>query len=175
MNDDNARKFVLSDIDPDFLTTHGAISYLLTTDWLKVGGGNEVKVVSKKYENGEVELLLIEKIRKEDGRTSVPPKKKLTPEEYESLRESSVLHVEKVRYEFSYPQDDVAEDEGRFIVKYDAFVNSTLRILEVDAESDEKRMLFDKDVFPYSLTEVTGEMEYYGYRIAGVLESAHNR
>lgn len=169
MTDDNARKFVVGDIDTDFLLSREELAYFLTTDWLKMDDDYEVKVVCKKYEHGDVERLLIEKIRNEDGRTAVPPKKKLSEDEYESLRKRSICHVDKIRHEFKYQQGEQgSSDKIELAVKYDEFVNSTLRILEVDADSDAERDLFDKDAFPYALKEVTGKMEYYGYRVADI-------
>lgn len=70
----------------------------------------------------------------------------------------SLIHVEKRRAEFSYEQGGMI-----FEVKYDEFAASNLRILEVDAATDEQRQSFE----PFGgLHEVTGNIAYYGYRVA---------
>lgn len=166
--DDNARKFVTGAIDPEFLRGADATVFLLITDWLQIGN-HEIKLVCKKYENGNVEYLRIEKIRSGTD-TKVPPKQKLTPEQYHELLETSELklHAEKVRHEFTYSQNGID-----FSLKYDVFVDSILKMLEVDAASDEQRLAFDdKDKnLPFDeLQEVTGKEKYYGYQIVDELQ-----
>ena len=95
--DDNARKFTVDIIDPEFLQKNNARSFLLTTDWLEMGESSEKKLAHKKYETGDVEILLIQKFT-QDGKRTVPPKEKLTEEQYqEFLALSPALHVEKMR------------------------------------------------------------------------------
>ena len=77
---------------------------------------------------------------------------------------SSILHLEKTRYEFSHDQGGVS-----FNLKYDEFEGGKLNILEVDAATDEERDNFNLQEFPYSLNEVTGDVKYYGYRVAATL------
>jgi hypothetical protein len=162
--DDNARKFTADTIDPEFLQKNNAKSFLLTTDWLEMGESSEKKLAHKKYENGDVEILLIQKFT-QDGKRTVPPKEKLTEDQYqEFLALSPALRVEKIRHEFDYIQSGIS-----FSVKYDEFVDSKLRVLEVDAQDEIERDSFEPRAFPYGLTEVTGDIRYYGYRVATVL------
>lgn len=42
-------------------------------------------------------------------------------------------------------------------------------MLEVDAYTEEQRASFNPGNFPYSLSEVTGDINYYGYRVGGML------
>lgn len=160
--DDNARKFVVGTLEPAFLEGIGASSFLMITDWLETGEDDERKLAHKKFANGDVQILLIYKIMKDGRRTS--EKEKINEQEYIELLKGSVRHVEKVRYEFSYDQDDIT-----FGVKYDEFIDSDLRVLEVDASNDEQRNAFDPDTFPSELSEVTGKMQYYGYRVADII------
>jgi hypothetical protein len=51
-------------------------------------------------------------------------------------------------------------------MKYDEFADDELRLLEVDAASEEERGAFSPSDFPSKLDEITGDMQYYGYRIA---------
>ena len=54
-------------------------------------------------------------------------------------------------------------------MKFDAFAKGELYILEVDAPSEDERNAFNLGDFPFKLTEVTGNMSYYGYRVADIL------
>lgn len=161
--DDNARKFTLGTIDPEFLQKNKAKSYLLTTDWLDMGESSEKKLARKEYEDDNVEILLIQKFT-QNGKRTVPPKEKLTEDQYRELLALSMLHVEKMRHEFDYPQNGIS-----FSVKYDEFTDSELRVLEVDAQDEAKRDSFEPSAFPYDVTEVTGNVQYYGYKVAAVL------
>ena len=169
MADDNARKFIVSTaIDPEFLREHSAEQFLLTTDWLEMSETSEKKLAHKHYPNGDIKILLIQKFRSGD-KTSVPPKEKLSPEQYQELLPHSIERVAKTRYEFDYPLPDLEQSDPVFTIKYDEFVDSELRILEVDAATDDARSSFTPTDFPYELTEVTGQMQYYGYRVADVV------
>lgn len=159
--DDNARKFITNALSPEFLGASGASSFTLTVDWLETGEDNEVKVARKEFDNGDVQILLIAKTTKDGSRTS--EKEKISEEKYQQLKASTVLHLEKTRYEFEYEQDGTS-----FSVKYDEFADSKLNMLEVDALSEEERNSFSPNEFPAELEEVTGDMRYYGYRVAGV-------
>lgn len=159
--DDNALKFTLDGIGPEFLLDNGAKSFLLTTDWLEMGERSEKKLAHKEFENGDVQILLIQKFTDENGNRTVPPKESLSPEEYSQLLERSVRRVKKIRYEFDYSQGNT-----KFSTKYDEFVGGRLRVLEVDAENEAARESFEPAKFPYQLTNVTGKIEYYGYRVA---------
>lgn len=160
--DDNARKFIVETIMPEFLEEHRASAYTMITDWLVTGEDNEKKLAYKKFYTGDTQILLIEKITKDGDRTS--EKQKITKEEYEQLLASSLLRLEKKRYEFTYAQNDTP-----FSVKYDEFAESNLRLLEVDATSEEERSSFTPHNFPVELKEVTGDINYYGYRVADIL------
>ncbi len=165
--DDNDLKFTLSDLPFGVLYENAeerkVRSYLLTTDWLETGETNEKKIVRKKHEDGTIEMLLIEKQTDATGNRPEPPKKEiLNEEQYNQLLLQSVLRVEKVRSEFKYQQNGTT-----FSMKYDDFVGSKLRVLEVNAGSEAERLSFDRNEFlPGQLTNVTGQIEYYGYRVA---------
>lgn len=160
--EDNARKFVAEALDSEFLEAHNASSFTLTVDWLEMGEDTEVKVAHKKFDNGEVQILLIAKTTKDGNRVS--EKEKIDEGRYEELKASSVQHLEKKRYEFEYEQNGVP-----FSVKYDEFADGKLNMLEVDAPSEEQRESFDLEEFPAELREVTGDIQYYGYRVAEVI------
>ncbi|MFY9228047.1 MAG: hypothetical protein WAO28_01835 [Candidatus Microsaccharimonas sp.] len=160
--DDNARKFTLETMDPRVFDTSSVSTFLMTTHWLETGEDNERKIVHKKFDSGEVQILLISKITKDGKRTS--EKEVISEEKYAELLGASVRHLVKMRSEFKYIQDDVTFD-----VKYDEFSDSSLRVLEVDASNEEARNSFDPSKFPSELSEVTGDMRYYGYRVAGII------
>lgn len=100
--DDNARKFTVEAVDPSFLEGNDMTSFALTVDWLETGVDNEKKVAYKKFTDGTVQILLIEKATKDGKRTSV--KEKISEEEYEQYLAPAKLHLEKVRHEFEYVQ-----------------------------------------------------------------------
>lgn len=160
--DDNARKFTTEALDSEILEANGASSFTLTVDWLETGEDIEVKVAHKKFDNCEVQILLIAKTTKDGNRVS--EKEKIDEERYQQFKTSSVLHLEKKRYEFEYEQNGIP-----FSVKYDEFTDGKLSILEVDASSEEQRESFDPEKFPAKLEEVTGDIRYYGYRVAEVI------
>ena len=160
--DDNARKFTLESFDIKTLENLNATSFVLTTDWLKTDAYSEEKLAYKEFDNGDIQILLIAKVTQDGKRTSV--KEKITEAQYRDLKANSILSVQKTRYEFTYLQTSTS-----FSMKYDEFANSNLRILEVDAENDTERELFSPNDFPTPLTEVTGNMDFYGYRVAGVV------
>ena len=161
--DDNARKFIVEAIDPALLDSSEASSFILATDWLETSETNEKKLAHKTFDNGDIQILLIVKITKDGNRTS--EKTKISEEEYTGLLESSVLHIEKKRFEFTYAQNDI-----HFSMKYDELTDGQLKILEVDAESAEERDTFNPELFPGDLSEVTGNTAYYGYRVASILQ-----
>lgn len=160
--DDNARKFTTDVIEADFLLVNDAIGFRLITDWLEIGVDTEVKLARKVYDNGQEQLLLISKITNDTARTST--KEAITTDQYQMHIASSVCHLEKMRYEFTYRQNDTLFD-----VKYDEFIGSSLRIVEVDAQSDAERESFTPDAFTGALQEVTGDIRFYGYRVADLV------
>lgn len=179
--EDNARKFVLTGLTPEFLSEYGeeATSADLMIDFIEVGVDREVKVVHKTADDGTVTMTLIENVTKEDG-GRVPTKSNLadiynvpsknggrlfqSPEAmYQDLSNRSLCRIGKNRLEFGYKQDD-----RRLTLKFDTFNGSTLRLLEVDGTPDD-RDAFDPDDFPVRLTEVSDNPEFTGATIAGVL------
>lgn len=160
--DDNARKFVVGAIDRAILEENESSSFTLTVDWLETGEDNEKKVAYKKFDNDDIQILLISKLTEGGKRTSV--KEKITEETYKELLSSSVLHLEKKRHEFEYAQNNTS-----FSIKFDEFAESRLCILEVDAQSEIERDSFNPNNFPAKLTEVTGDIRYYGYRITDIV------
>jgi len=158
--DDNARKFIVaSPLTTEFLKANGAISYLLICDWINTGTNDEEKLVYKKFENNETQILLISKATLDGNRTS--KKENITSERYMQLLEQSKINVKKIRNEFEYVQDDAT-----YSIKYDEFEGDELRVLEVDAPTDDVRALFKPDNLPFALSEITGDISYYGYRVA---------
>lgn len=160
--DDNARKFIVEPIDPRFLETNNATSYLLVTDWLETGEDNEKKLAHKEFENGDVQILLISKVTVDGNRTS--EKEKITEEQYKELLTGAIRHVEKRRHEFKYLQASV-----EFDIKYDEFTDSSLRVLEVDAPTDAERESFTLNGQFVGAREVTRDLRYYGYRVADMV------
>lgn len=157
--DDNARKFIVEELDKRLLDNPGVVSFVLTTDWLETNEDSETKLAHKVFDSGDVQILLIKKVM--NGSKRVSEKHKITDEEYRELLAGSVLRIQKKRFEFNYTQSGID-----FSMKYDRFSESNLRILEVDAPGDEKRGLFDPGSFPSKLVEVSGDLRYYGYRVA---------
>ena len=160
--DDNARKFITPDLDASFLKENGARGFLLITDWLETCEDNEKKLAYKKFDDGVIQILLITKVTKDGRRTS--EKEKISEAQYAKLICDSICHLEKMRYEFEYLQGGIAFD-----AKYDEFNGSTLRILEVDSQNDAERESFDPSSFPGDLSEVTGQLQYYGYRVTATV------
>lgn len=160
--DDNARKFLVAPISSDFLVDNRASSFVLVIDWLEANEDNEKKVVYKQFDNGDTQILLISKVTLDGSRTSV--KEPISEDEYEKLIALSVLHLEKRRYEFDYVQSGVT-----YSLKYDEFGDKKLCMLEVDGGDEDSRSAFRSSDFPASLDEVTGDMKYYGYRVADVI------
>lgn len=160
--DDNARKFIVTNSERDFLEENDIISYDLITDWLGLGEDSEKKLAYKKFDNSDVQILLISKVTKAGNRTST--KEKIDEVRYSELLKSSILHLEKKRHEFEYVQNDIT-----FSMKFDEFSHSNLLILEADADNEKDRNSFDAAAFPIGLTEVTGDIRYYGYRVADLI------
>lgn len=157
--EDNARKFIVEKINSDFLKENSSVSFILVVDWLVTDENSEKKLAYKKFDNGDIQILLISKVTKDGSR--VTDKKKISEAEYKELLGSSILHLEKNRHEFNYVQNGTT-----YSMKYDEFKNGGLCILEADASNEDERAKFDPDSFIYKLSEVTGDMRYYGYRIA---------
>jgi hypothetical protein len=160
--EDDARKFIVSTIDQDFLKEHTSISFQLIVDWIETDEDSEKKLVHKDFENGEIQTFLVSKVTHNGKRNT--EKKKIGQEEYESLLSTTMLHIEKRRFEFNIVQGDIT-----FSLKYDEFKNGGLCILEVDAGGEGERNLFDVTKFPYQLQEVTEDIRYSGYRIAQII------
>lgn len=161
--DDNARKFVMQEFDPaTYADKKDSVTvFRLITDWLIIDEESETKLVHKQFSDGTIHTLRIVKQTDASGkRTST--KTPITLDEYTAQLSGSVRRVEKVRHEFTYTQ------AGRtFSMKYDDFGEAGLKILEVDAEEGSKdREVFEPKDFPVVLSEVTGDMSYYGSRIA---------
>ncbi len=161
--EDNARKFIVSKVNSEFLGENGAIRALLIVDWLITEEDKEKKLVYKKFENGEIQFGLVEKIILDGSRTT--KKTKLIESDYNSSLSNSTVHLEKIRYEFNYEVNGVL-----FSLKYDEFKNGELCMFEIDAKTEEERNSFPVHNLPFELEEVTGDMRYYGYRMAEMLK-----
>lgn len=160
--DDNARKFITEPLSEQFFDSKHVTSFVLTVDWLETGEANETKLAHKTFADGTVEILLITKTTVDGRRQTV--KEAITDATYRELAIGSTLHLEKTRYEFIYEQGGIA-----YAMKYDVFTDEKLRMLETDAPSDEKRAAFVPEDFPAKLSEVTGNLNYYGYRVCDIL------
>lgn len=160
---DNARKFIVENIDVSLLAGEGVTSFKLTTDWLKTGEDDEEKIVRKEFPDGTIQTLHIAKVTVDGNRTA--KKQAITPEEYDHLLNSSLVRVEKTRNEFIFKQNGV-----RFDAKYDEFAGpNSLCVLEIDASNEEARDKFDLAAFPGKLSEVIDDRSYEGYRVASRL------
>jgi hypothetical protein len=93
--EDNARKFIVERISKDFLFENKATSFDLTVDWLETNEDNDKKLAYKKFESGEIQILLISKVTKDGNR--IADKEKITEGEYAELLKSSILHLSKKR------------------------------------------------------------------------------
>lgn len=161
--DDNARKFIVSPLDDSFFDDKSVTSFDLIVDWLETNEVSEKKLAHKIFDDGTEQILLISKATQTDGSRKTV-KQQLTEEQYRELSKDSVLHLEKNRREFTVIQGGVSYD-----VKYDVFSDGALHMLEVDSKNDEDRDSFDVNSFPGKLDEVTGNMDYYGYRVSKML------
>lgn len=161
--DDNARKFVTEPIDTQFLKDIQATPFTLSVSWLETNKDHEKKIARKVFQDDGVELLLIRKEMQPDGDRKTL-KEPITNRQYDKYVADSPLHLEKERFEFSYEQDGVIFD-----MKYDVFANDVLHMLEVDAMSDDERAAFVPEHFSNKLREVTGDLDYYGYRVCELL------
>ena len=155
---DDARKFIIEASDLPLDDQDRIVTYLLITDWIKMGEDDEEKIVFKQHLDGSVELLHIEKVSKDGKRTAV--KRKISPEEYETKLKLSQVRVEKQRHELKMMQSGMTFDG-----KYDVFNGPRgLQMLEVDGEARDD---FNAELFAEnSMTEVSGDRSYEGYRIA---------
>ncbi len=161
--DDNARKFIVEKLDVAQLAGDGAVVvFRLITDWLVTDEDIETKVVRKEFPDGTVQMLRIEKVTVDGKRTA--RKEPIAQDVYAELLGTSVVRVEKTRYEFALRQGGEV-----FEVKYDEFADSNLRILEVDAAREEVKASFDPASFQIMTTEVSGDRGYEGYRVADKL------
>lgn len=158
---DNARKFIVDNLELSSIVGDDAVSFRLITDWLVTDEDSEEKVVRKEFSEGGVQTLRITKTT-EDGKRSAL-REEISLDEYERLIGLSLIRVEKMRHEFILRQY-----EGVFDIKYDEFAGSNnLRILEVDAVSEEMRDAFDITTFPAdSIAEVANDRGYEGYRVS---------
>jgi hypothetical protein len=161
--DDNALKFIIDEINPVTIASGEITSYEMTTDWIHTGVDDEEKLVLKQYDDGSVKRLRIRKERdSEGGRKSV--KTPLSENEYLSLLVHSKITSTKKRTDFIYQQNGT-----QFVMTYDEFTGSALRILEVDAENPTLRQKFKTALLPAELKSVTGDLRYYGYRVTDML------
>jgi hypothetical protein len=135
---------------------------LLIVDWMVTEDDSEKKLVYKKFDNGEIQFILVEKVI--NGSNRVTNKKKLTELEYKDLLSSTKVHLEKRRFEFNYIQSNIS-----FALKYDEFKGGKLIMLEVDGANEVERTAFNAKDFPYKLAEVMGDMRYYGYRVVQMI------
>ncbi len=161
---DDARKFIVTDIDPQLLEGDHVVSFRLIVDWLETGEDDEEKVVFKEFPDGKIQRFSVAKVTENGKRTTV--KNEISEEEYNKKKSKALaknVGIEKIRYEFTLKQDGIVFD-----IKYDELSDpNRLRMLEVDAGDDEERAAFEPSAFQASkLVEVTSDRTYEGYRIA---------
>lgn len=161
--EDNARKFIVGKVDSKFLIENNAIKAVLIIDWLITEDDKEKKLVCKKFENGEIQFILVEKVILNGSR--ITKKTKLNQDDYNNSLSQSTVHLEKDRYEFNYEVNGVV-----FLLKYDEFKNGEFCMLEIDAKTEEERNGFSIQNLPFELEEVTGDIRYYGYRMSKMLK-----
>lgn len=159
---DDARKFVLPGLSLEYLYENGAESYMLITNWTETNEDNETKVAYKLFRDNPDQILLIKKAKVDGERTA--KKIKISAEEYEKNLKESKIRIEKERFEFR-----IFQNGKWFDAKYDEFVGSELRILEVDAKTPEERLAFDYRAFATDLAieikEVSDDKDYEGFRV----------
>jgi len=163
--DDNARKFIIQPLGEEFLENCAAKTYTLTVDWLVTDENNETKLAYKVFEDGSVQILNITKSTKNSKRAT--QKEAISKVDYERKLASTILHLKKERSEFIYVQNGTS-----FAMNYDIFEDGALYMLEVDADTDEQRIAFDPNAFSEVVSEVTGDLRYYGYRVTSVLSGS---
>ena len=161
--DDNALKFIIGDIDLSSVTDNDVTAYLMTTDWIDIGADDEEKLVIKHYTDGTIDWLRIKKVIDESGGRK-SKKVPISEMEYIAALVDSKITVVKTRTDFTYTQNDIV-----FKLTYDEFDGSPLRIMEVDAKDEQQRISFKPTMFPAGLESVTGDIRYYGYRVADML------
>jgi hypothetical protein len=161
LTDDNARKFVTVPFSSKFLERQNAIEFSLKTDWLFGESACEIKTVCRKQFNTPARYHLITKFS--NGANRLSHKLELGKDTYCRLIKSSCARLEKERWEFTLLQNGVL-----FSLKYDKFDVGDCYVLEVDAANGEQhaRRAFRPDLFPYKLKEVSGDLKYYGIRMA---------
>ena len=161
--DDNARKFITEPVSSSFFEDMQPNTFTLIVDWLQADPVSEIKLAYKTFADETTEILLISKITQDDG-TRKTVKKPIDADKYRNLLTGSKLRLEKTRRELSYTQAKVTFD-----VKYDIFADEKLYMLEVDAATNSDRDAFEPENFPFGLREVTGNLNYYGYRVCDKL------
>lgn len=174
--DDNARKFIVTPIDPESIASVRVAAYDMTVYWTDTGVDTETKVVRKVYvdEQREDEILHIKKKKSADGtrkslKTPISLREfELTPFDYPGM---PVLG--KKRTELT-----VIQDGDDYVLKYDELVNGTFFMFEAeppkwigDANKDEYIANFDPSRFFEVIEEVSGNPDYEGYRIVETLQS----
>src|SRR5690349_11213626 len=94
--DDNARKFLLDGLTPEFLLHVGAKRFDLVIDFIEFGVDREVKLVHKTAEDGTVKMLRTTKVVVDGLRTSDPVV--LSEDAYKAELNRSVRKVVKRQY-----------------------------------------------------------------------------
>lgn len=177
--DDNDRKFVLTPVEDGEFNPVYEKAYDMTTWWLIAEDNREKKLVHKVFHSGVEEYWLITK--KTDGKNRKSDKVLLytdadTDAEVDADALKGIMELvgnrddssRKARYELSYVQGDI-----KYNLKYDVFIDSYLRVLEVDSVSKraEERDAFDPRAFEglfqhsFALEEVTGQAAYTGHNV----------
>lgn len=181
--DDNARKFIVSQFDPENIAVEGTLSYYMDVYWTDTAEDSETKVVRKIFRHAkkDPQLLRIRKQKDAEGRrTSV--KTPITEKEFDevSLMWPEIPGLQKRRTELTVLQGD---DE--YVVKYDEFTagtnfdfhEPTFFMAEVEPlssveEFDRQSYLdkFDPSVLFVVVDEVTGEPAFEGFRMSDTLK-----
>lgn len=172
--DDDARKFVVIQIDPELIASNGIVGYSMDVYWTDTAVDTEAKVVRKVYKDDskEDDILYIRKRKAADGsRKSV--KTPITAGEFEAtpLEYPGMPSLEKERTELTVIQDD-----ADYVLKYDELDEGKFFMFEAEppkwiGEADKDAYLanFDPSRFFEVIEEVSGNPDYEGFRIVETL------
>ena len=147
--DDNARKFTVDTIDATYLEDNKATSFELTVDWLEIGEDHEKKVAHKKFDNGDVQILLISKVTKDGSRTS----------EKEAITEKQIANNEAINTVIAN-QQTLADDAQTLTTKQAELKVAELNLAAEKATAEgEKATLLEQKVAAEAEAKAAAEAE----------------
>ena len=170
---DNARKFIVDPIEPELIPVNNSFVHNMVIHWMSTEPRFEVKVVKKINARDDMDgaILRIMKTTHEDGRRETT-REPIPYGEFLEVCERfpDTPHLEKRRTEFFVVQNDKP-----YLIKYDEFSDSDLRMIEVEIDPRAKMTEddlngFDPAEFFDVRDEVTADPSYKGYRIVETLK-----